>query len=194
MSKSKSTPAYEKANIIDPGLPQATDQEKNLATSQTSLLDKAYSGLNNIAGNMDYSKYASQLYDPVAKEINSSYDKTFGTAANKAGNLGTLDSLGFADYVTGNLEKSRADSLASAKSNAELESYNLPNLLMSPYSTMAQLGDSSLSSLQDRINSNWNSALMRSQMLNNANLNQASQINAYNLNSGNNKSKFLGLF
>lgn len=182
MSKKKA-PAYKSpGKAIDPGLPsipdKSWDDEEKLYGIQSNLANRVYGDVSNVYQGIQDRKGPEyeRIWNPIKTQIDDTYDKLYGGTRGQAGNLGMLDSVGFADYVTKNIANEKAKTLAQAQAD-------LPSMVLQPYMQTGQFADTGMSSLQDRINSAYANEFNRAQMLNNYKLNKASQINNYNLGS-----------
>ncbi|MBK8184194.1 MAG: hypothetical protein IPK63_15695 [Candidatus Competibacteraceae bacterium] len=76
--------------------------------------------------------YADQLYSPVAQSITDNYNLARNNTYSRFANIGGLNSLGFNRYNSDVLTKNENIALQNARTQAELNSYQLPSLLLNP--------------------------------------------------------------
>lgn len=102
-------------------------QEQALRSQGLGGMMGALNGVN-AASNWDSGKreqVANDIFNPIARELNSSYDNQADEAVNRFGAMGGLNSAGFGSYMTQNIGKNRANSLADARSGSNLQTYDI---------------------------------------------------------------------
>ncbi len=144
-SSSKST----SGTVTLGGVPLSTSTYKNgkystnisLNPAQQSTWDASTQGVADLMPSISSAlavtpeqraTYADQLYSPVAQSITDNYNLARNNTYSRFANIGGLNSLGFNRYNSDVLTKNENIALQNARTQAELNSYQLPSLLLNP--------------------------------------------------------------
>lgn len=129
------------------------DQQRTWDTSNSGIAN-IMSGIGNALATTPEKRaeYRDQLYQPIADSIKSNFNTARDQAYARFANIGGLNSLGFNRYNDNILSKNENKALSDAFGQANLQSYQLPSLLLSP---MAQ----ALTMYQGSQNNIFNQAL-----------------------------------
>lgn len=98
----------------------------------------------------DRAAFRDQLYNPQAKRVEDAYKQTLGNANGAATAAGTANSIGFEKFRTGQLEKNKQEQLSSLYNQADLQSFDLPNLKLAPIISALSVFDTSINSPTNR--------------------------------------------
>lgn len=141
-------------------------------------------------------KFADELYQPQARRLTDSFNRTLGEATGAAGSRGVLKSLGFADYATKQLDKNYQQGLSDLYNQATLQSYQLPQLKLDPIISGLSVYDTSINSPTQRALSLLDPSFQGSQAATNAALQQfnAEQQRYAMMNQNKSKGFFGSLF
>lgn len=109
------------------------DQQKTWNTSNAGIADAlARVGPALATTPEERAVYRDQLYQPQADSITSNFNTARDRAYGRFANIGGLNSLGFNRYNENVLTKNENKALSDAFNRAELQSYQLPGMILSP--------------------------------------------------------------
>ncbi len=163
------------------------DKKRNFSTTVNpnsqdyQTYTAAGSGLTGLLGKlstaMDVSpeardKYTQDLFNPVAGQINSEYDRQVDQSVNRFGAMGGLNSLGFNRFVTDRIEKNRARALSDAMSGASVAAYDLPGKITQPIINAIGVNDAVQGNAFNRVMAAVNPAFQGYQVVQNNALQQ----------------------
>lgn len=94
--------------------------------------------------------FTNKLYEPQAKNLRSEYNDILGQSVGNANSAGMLNSVGFENYRGKKLDKTLLDGLSQLRNQTELQSYELPNLQLSPIMNALSVFDTSISAPTSR--------------------------------------------
>lgn len=121
--------------------PNGYSTKVNFDPNQQKIWDTSNKGIADLLGNIggivstDPAKresYRDQLYQPLADEITTNYDTARDRAYSRFASIGGLNSLGFNRYNNNMIDKNENKALSQAFNSADLQSYQLPSMLLSP--------------------------------------------------------------
>lgn len=81
-------------------------------------------------GNYNFQDYVNAVYSPAEKNLTTTYNKMLGQNVNDASTMGTLDSIGFQNYRTNQLDKNYASQKADLYNQAQLSAQDYLNNLL----------------------------------------------------------------
>lgn len=119
-------------------------------------------------GDFDFKNYVNAVYNPAEKVLTQTYNRQLGQSAGSANALGTLDSLGFQNYRTNQLDKNYSSQKSDLYNQAQLSAQDYVNNLLNQ-------------DFQNRYNN--------SNMLNNYVMNAINAQNSYNSGDTTTKTK-----
>lgn len=133
---------------------QQSDEEKKQQLLNNQLLINSLGGANNVIQNLNDPKQREQdyldLYNPAKSEVERAYNRDTGSAINNAATRGTLNSIGFQNYRTNELDRNYADTLGNLSSNARIQSLQIPGIRLAPYTDAAAMAQSGLDAQTQR--------------------------------------------
>lgn len=93
-----------------------------------------------------FQDYVNAVYEPQKQQLTDTYYSNTGSAINNANSMGTLNSLGFQNYRTNQLDKNYANALQNAYNQAQLSANEYLNNLrtqdfQNQYQNAAMLND-----------------------------------------------------
>lgn len=94
--------------------------------------------------------FADALYNPQRDNLVNEYKNTLGEAVNAGNAAGTLNSIGFENYRANQLDKNLMEGLSQIRNQAEIQSYDLPNLKLDPIIRALSVYDTSINSPTQR--------------------------------------------
>jgi len=111
-----------------------------------------------------FDDYVNALYEPTKQNLTDTYFSDTGSAINKANSMGTLNSLGFQDYRTNQIDKNYANQLNNAYNSAQLSANEYLNNLktqafQNEYQNAAMLNDYISNSYNNYNNYNLNNSM-----------------------------------
>jgi len=83
----------------------------------------------DVNSNTAFNDYVNALYEPTKQNLTDTYYSNLGSAINKANASGTLNSLGFQNYRSNQLDKNYANALSNAYNSAQLSANDYINNL-----------------------------------------------------------------
>lgn len=109
------------------------DQQRTWDTSNKGIAD-LLAGISGVVSTDPAKResFRSQLYEPLAEDIRGNFDTARDKAYARFSNLGGLNSLGFNRYNNNIIDKNENKALSQAFNSADLQSYQLPSMLLSP--------------------------------------------------------------
>lgn len=122
MSKSSTTTSTNKNNTpytmapnpMMPNTPKYTFMGKDVGADNKNSFDD----------------YVNAMYNPIEKNLTNTYKNQIGGSASSANSMGTLDSLGFQNYRTNQLDKNYASAKSDAYNQSQLSAQDYLNNIM----------------------------------------------------------------
>lgn len=135
-------------------------------------------------------QYSDAYAAPQRQALNESYNKALGSAQSAAASSGLRNSLGYNRYLANNLERNRAQGLADIENNRKLMEYQIPSMMLKPYSDAFNLVNAALNGEQAQTMASLEPSFQGSQQASNlalqqynADLNRWQMMNAQNNNN-----------
>ena len=127
-------------------------QEAILKANQYNLGNAAYTGAQNALAITPekQQEYVDSIYNPVNNELTRTYTDMNNNWINQNAGSGTLNSLGFQNYRTNQLDRNLGESRSNAMSNAIVQGYDLPNKVLTPFMNAGAMANSGLDSGANR--------------------------------------------
>lgn len=136
-------------------------------------------------------QYSDAYAAPQRQALNESYNRATGAAQSAASSSGMRNSLGYNRYLANTLERNRAQGLSDIENNRKMMEYQIPSMMLKPYSDAFNLVNAALNGEQAQTMANLEPSFQGSQQASNyalqqhnAQLNNWQLQNAMNKNSG----------
>lgn len=118
-----------------------TPQQQNIQNTANNDLSNLVNGVSSAVNLSPDSiqKYENAYAEPQINAANLSYNQAKGQAQQQASSQGLSNSVGFGQYTANQLDKNQAQTLADIQANAYTQGLNLPNQMLAPYISEANL-------------------------------------------------------
>lgn len=144
------------------------DEQRAMDTGTAEFADLIGQVRDNVAvTDEERGAFANELATPQLQKLDEQYRGTLGEATNAANARGVLNSLGFADYTTKQLDKNYQEGRQSINRQANLDSYQLAGLKLDPIQQALSIFDDSIQSPTQRAMAYLDPALQGSNAANN---------------------------
>lgn len=167
----KSSSIYNKKTNTYTNNSYSTPQEQQIQNNSNQFLanlpGQVQSAVNLTPQAMQ--QYRDAYAAPQINALNTSYNLAKGQALQGATSHGLQNSVGFGQYTANQLEKNRAQGLADIQSNAYTQGFDLPNKMLAPYVTEANLYNGLANGQQTQMAQTLAPSLSSTQVGNNAN-------------------------